>query len=436
MRPGGRTARRTSAARTSPGRRTASAGGRRGAAARPVRRPRPAVGRVRSARPAAAAAAPSPPRPARPAPRTPARSRRSAPPSPRPPAGRRTRRPGPGPCARRTRGRGPTVRAASASSTDFDGERTALPDRSRITSVDASTRPAPPTNGANGQQRHAHHRHRVPGHGPRPVPPGPVGQRPGEQPEPQRRGLPGAGHQADHQRGGAERGEERSGHRPGALVDHVGGQADHPEPRHHAPRRGGPRPAHPTSSPQARATEPTSTWLVVPVQPHDDLPVVEGDRHRRAVGRGRPGRPRRTCPRSRGSGPPRRPRPAASTSRIASIFRFGRRRPTFTHHSPTSRTMASATRVKTHGDLLYTSPSTWWRRGSSSSTRTLTCSVRARLLVRRPADDGGVRHLLRVDVLGQPERHAGTGRRRRPPWRPRPSRPRRRARPVPGSAGC
>jgi hypothetical protein len=45
----------------------------------------------------------------------------------------------------------PTVRAASASSTDLDGERTALPERSRTTSAEASTRPAPPTKGATAR---------------------------------------------------------------------------------------------------------------------------------------------------------------------------------------------------------------------------------------------------------------------------------------------
>ena len=43
----------------------------------------------------------------------------------------------------------PTVRAASASSTDFEGERTAFPVRSRMTRVEASASPAAPTKGAN-----------------------------------------------------------------------------------------------------------------------------------------------------------------------------------------------------------------------------------------------------------------------------------------------
>ena len=51
--------------------------------------------------------------------------------------------------------------------------------------------------------------------------------------------LAGAGHEADGQRGRAQRAQERAGHRPHPLVDHVGGEADQPEGDDRAPRRPG-----------------------------------------------------------------------------------------------------------------------------------------------------------------------------------------------------
>ena len=89
----------------------------------------------------------------------------------------------------------------------------------------------------DGQQRDADGRHRVPDHGQLPVPLAPVGPRAAHQPQDQRDGFTGPGHQADRQRGSPERAQQRAGHRAHALVDHVSGQTDQAERHHHPPRR-------------------------------------------------------------------------------------------------------------------------------------------------------------------------------------------------------
>jgi hypothetical protein len=197
----------------------------------------------------------------------------------------------------------------------------------------------------DGHQRHADDRHGVPRDGPRPVPSGPVRQRAGEQPEAERRGLPRAGDQADHERRGAERREVGAGHRPGALVDHVGGEADDAEPRDHAPGR------HPTNIPQARTRVPTAAWLSWPLsrttttRSSSSMVTEEPSVAETGPIATYTSPVSLTSPVGSSSG-------ASSRSRMASIRRAGRRRPTRTHHSPTSSTIASPTRVKIHGSLL------------------------------------------------------------------------------------
>ena len=87
------------------------------------------------------------------------------------------------------------------------------------------------------QGGHADGGQRVAGERQRPVAAAAVGQGAEHNAQHQRHRLTSAGDESDQYRGCAQRREQRPGDRAGPLIHHVGGQTDHPETDHRAPRR-------------------------------------------------------------------------------------------------------------------------------------------------------------------------------------------------------